>query len=84
MGVREDKQTDPFVVLQKEISTYILDNHKHPINISYLLKELKGHFPRLMNQILTIYKLEKEWGIDPYISGTDITEDENSIVDTLQ
>ena len=32
----------------------------------------------------TIYKLKEEWCIDPQISGTELTEDKNSIVNNLQ
>ena len=84
LGVKEDKHTDSLMVLQKEVRTYVLDNHKHPSDITYLEKELKGTFPRLMNQIPTIENMEKEWGIDSHISGTDLTGTKKSIVGNLQ
>ena len=37
-----------------------------------------------MRQIPTIDQLKKEYIIDPQSSGTNITEDEKSIVDKLQ
>ena len=84
LGVKVDKHTDSFMVFQKELHAYALVNYKYPSDISSLAMELKGPLPCLMNQIPTIDKLKKEWGIDPQISGTELTEDENIIVNNLQ
>ena len=48
LGVKEDEHTDLFMVLQKEVHTYVLDNYKQPDNIPYLIKKLKGPLPRLI------------------------------------
>ena len=72
------------MVFQKKVHAYVLANYKHPININYLVKLLKGNLPRLMKHITATNKLKKEWGIYTKISGTEITEDENRIVKNLQ
>ena len=84
LGLKEDKHTDSLMVFQKEIHTYVLDNYKQPIEINYLVNKFKGPLPRLTKQITTIYKLKKEGDIDPNSSGTELTEDENSMVNNSQ
>ena len=84
LGVKEDKHTDSFMVFYQEVHLYILANCKHLSDIAYLVKELKGPLPPLMKNITNINSLKKQWGIDPKRSGTELAEDENTIVDNLQ
>ena len=38
MEVKEDKHTDSFMVIQKEVNVYVLANYNDPRNIVYLVK----------------------------------------------
>ena len=38
LRVKEEKCTDSFMLFHKEVHAYVLENHKHPSNITYLVK----------------------------------------------
>ena len=38
LGMKEDKFTDSFMVFEKDVQAYVLDNYKKPSNIAYLIK----------------------------------------------
>ena len=48
LGVKESKHTDPFMFFQNSAHKYFIVNYNHPINITYLIKELKFPLPMLM------------------------------------
>ena len=54
MGMKEYKFTYSFMLLQKEVHTLVIENCKHPSNIDYLVKELKGPITHLTKKMTTI------------------------------
>ena len=38
LRVKEEKCTDSFMLFHKEVHAYVLENHKHPSGITYLVK----------------------------------------------
>ena len=81
IGLKNDSyQTDNFLIFQRGIVQYVLNNFDNPGDIVYLPRELSDPVPRFMKDLPSIRKLKIDAGIDPDVAVHTLTRDEQDMI----